>query len=124
MSEIRRDEIVYEEGWRDAKDEDPVDELTVEKPSGEPEKQPDIKEKGSRPLLTILQLVLCMAAALVLFVLKAMDSGAYHSFMKAYAEEMSKPVISQELFDAVDWNALFGAGPATVKATPDELPPR
>lgn len=123
MSENRRDEIVYEEGWRDAKDEDATD-ASVEKPSDEPEKHPDDKEKVSRPILTILQLVLCMAAALVLFVLKALDSGAYHGFMKAYTEEMSKPVISQELFDAVDWNALFGAGPATVKATPDELPPR
>ena len=123
MSEIRRDEIVYEEGWRDATDGDTVD-APAEEASPEPEKRPDKKEKSSRPILTILQLVVCMAAALVLFVLKAMDSGAYHSFMKAYAEEMSKPVISQELFDAVDWNAMFGAGPATVKSTPDELPPR
>lgn len=123
MSEIRRDEIVYEEGWRDVKDtesdEKPIDEAVDEK-------QPTKSEKSasSKPLLTILQLVLCMAAALVLFILKAMDSGAYHSFMKAYAAEMSKPVISQKVFDAVDWNAFFGGSQTKVTSTPDELSPR
>lgn len=122
MSEIRRDEIVYEEGWRDAKDDgfddDPADEAAE---SIQPEK-PE-KDQPSKPLLTILQLVLCAVSALVLFLLNAMDSGAYHSFMQAYAEEMSKPVISQKLFDAVDWNALFGGSQTTVTATPDELSP-
>ena len=121
MNEIRRDEIIYEDGWRDA--EPPVQEPET----GEAEKKPPVFEKaesGGRPLLTVLQLALCMLAALVLFLLKAMDSGAYHDFMQAYAEEMAKPVVSQKLFDAVDWNALFGGENVTVTATPDEVPRR
>ena len=123
MSEIRRDEIVYEDGWRDAGPEE-----AAEKPSDEQEpEKPSLIEKNSvraKPLLTALQLFLSLAAALILFILKAMDSDAYHDFMKAYAEEMSKPVVSQKVFDAVDWNAIFGGGNVTVTATPDELSPR
>lgn len=120
MSEIRRDEIVYEEGWRDAAI--PEQEEMSAQPEQEPTEslQDKEKESESRPLLTILQLVLCMAAALVLFLLKAMDSEAYHGFMHTYAEAMAKPVISQELFEKVDWNALFGGDHLTVTATPDE----
>ncbi len=121
MSEIRRDEIIYEEGWRDNHADatpEPAEETEEKSPA------PESREEQSRPLLTILQLVLCMAAALVLFLLKAMDSGAYHSFMRAYQEEMSKPVISQEVFDAIDWNSIFGGKQVTVTATPDELPAR
>ncbi len=123
MSEIRRDEIVYEEGWRDTLPDEPVNEPPEEHPE---EKQTGErkKEAASRPLLTVLQLILCMSAALVLFILKALDSGAYHDFMSAYHDEMSKPVISQKVFDAVDWNAIFGGGHVTVTATPDELSPR
>lgn len=123
MSEIRRDEIVYEEGWRDMLPDEPVNEPPDEKPELRPSDAPK-KEAVSRPLLTVLQLILCMSAALVLFILKAMDSGAFHDFMSAYHDEMSKPVISQKVFDAVDWNALFGGGHVTVTATPDELSPR
>ena len=123
MSEIRRDEIVYEEGWRDTQ----PDGFTEEPPEEHPEENQTGKRKkdaAPRPLLTVLQLILCMSAALVLFILKAMDSGAFHDFMSAYHDEMSKPVISQKVFDAVDWNALFGGGHVTVTATPDELSPR
>ncbi len=119
MSEIRRSEIIYEEGWREAKATEPEPETTEETAE-----KPLPEKEESRPLLAILQLILCMVAALVLFLLKAMDSGAYHSFMQGYAEEMSKPVISQKVFDAVDWNALFGAAQVTVTATPDEYPTR
>lgn len=121
MGEIRRDEIVYEEGWRDSKD--PVEDIPSPKEDKEPQK-PDGDPDRSRPLLTILQLILCMAAALVLFILKAMDSGAYHDFMNAYGEEMAKPVVSQKVFDAVDWNALLRSDSVTVTASPDELSPR
>ena len=120
MSEIRRDEIIYEEGWRDA--DIPVQEDDDPDAQADIETKPELpKEDHSPPLLTILQLILCMIAALVLFILKAMDSDAYHDFMNAYDEEMAKPVISQKVFDAVDWNALFGGSQVSVKATPDEL---
>lgn len=122
MSEIRRDEIIYEEGWRDRITPDP----DIDAPPHEENKpfEPDQKPEPSRPLLTILQLILCMLAALILFLLKAMDSGAYHDFMNTYDEEMQKPVVSQKVFDALDWNAILGSDSVTVTATPDEVSPR
>lgn len=120
MSEIRRDEIIYEDGWRDAQPTEPVDEEAVPVDERQPAEESE-KQDHSRPLLISVQLIICMMAALVLFVLKAMDSEAYHGFMKTYAEEMAKPVISQKVFDAVDWNALFGGDQVKVSATPDEL---
>lgn len=125
MSVIRRDEIVYEDGWRDAKDADAVDEPADEAVDESTDKQQHdkpAKAVPSKPLLTVLQLTVCTLSALVLFILNAMDSGAYHSFKQAYSDEMSKPVISQKFFDAVDWNALFGGSQTTVTATPDEIP--
>ena len=116
MSELRRDEIIYDEGWRSTGTDDTAVE-TEKKPT-----LPDLKPQEQKPLLIVLQLFLSVAAALVLFLLKAMDSGAYHDFMRYYHAEMSKPVISQQMFDAVDWNALTLG--VSVTATEDEIPAR
>ena len=116
MSEFKRNEIIYEEGWREASppavEETPLDEAPVraERPREETEK--------SRPLLITIQLVLSLLAALVLFLLKAMDSEGYYSFMDYYREELQKPVVSEEIFRSAD--ALFEQDPVTVQATPDE----
>jgi hypothetical protein len=40
--------------------------------------------------------------------------------MDHYRDELSKPVVSQGVFDSVDIGRLFGEGAVTVKATPDE----
>lgn len=118
MSEIQRNEIIYEEGWHEAaplmEPEMPLDEI-------EPEKEEKAENREtSRPLLITLQLVLCLLLALVLFLLKAMDSGFYHDFMDYYHEELGKPVVSQEFFGAMDISRLFADGTVTVQATPDE----
>lgn len=116
MSEFKRNEIIYEEGWREAsppaEEETPLDEAPAraERPREENEK--------SRPLLITIQLVLSLLAALVLFLLKAMDSEGYYSFMDYYREELQKPVVSEEIFRSAD--ALFEQDPVTVQATPDE----
>lgn len=120
MSEIKRNEIIYEEGWREAsplvkaegKEETPLDESP---PLGDrPPEEPD----RSRPLLISIQLILCLLAALALFLLKAMDSEGYYNFMDYYREELQKPVVSQEIFNAAD--GLFERDPVTIQATPDE----
>ena len=116
MSEIKRNEIIYEEGWREAspimEEDTPIDEApeSIERPQ-------EVHEK-SRPLLITIQLALSLLAALVLFLLKAMDSEGYYNFMDYYHEELQKPVVSQEIFHAAD--ALFEQNPVTVQATPDE----
>ena len=116
MSEFKRNEIIYEEGWREASppavEETPLDEAPVQ-----PQRPREEKEK-SRPLLITIQLVLSLLAALVLFLLKAMDSEGYYSFMDYYHEELQKPVVSEEIFRSAD--ALFEQDPVTVQATPDE----
>lgn len=128
MSEVKRDEIVYEEGWHesapviqddaphDASEETPVDEAPLL-----PDKQD--KTAASPPLLLSIQLVLCLLAALVLFLLKAMDSDGYHRFMTFYHEEEQKPLIARDVFNAVDLGALFSENAVTVEATPDETAP-
>ena len=117
MSEIQHSEIIYEEGWREAApaadEEIPIDEA-------QPDPASDTEKPGpSRPLLISIRLVLCLLAALVLFLLKAMDSEGYHSFMAFYREELQKPVVSQEAFSVVDIGRLF-QDRVTVQATPDE----
>ena len=119
MSETRRDEIIYEEGWREA---EPPPEETV--PVDEAQLQAKEPEPAAKPLLISIQLVLCLIAALVLFVLKAMDSEAYRSFMTAYRTQMARPVISQEFFDALDVSRLLSESAVTVRSSPDEFSPR
>lgn len=118
MSEIKRNEIVYEEGWREAA---PAVDAEVETPLDEAQSAPDQPKddaERSRPLLITIQLTLSLLAALVLFLLKAMDSEGYYNFMDYYHEELQKPVVSQEVFSAAD--ELFELTPVTVEATPDE----
>ena len=118
MSEFKRNEIIYEEGWREASppavEETPLDEAPVqaERPREENEK--------SRPLLITIQLVLSLLAALVLFLLKAMDSEGYYSFIDYYHEELQKPVVSEEVFRKADIGKLIAENPVEVQATPDE----
>ena len=115
---MKHSEIVYEEGWRDAapavKEETPVDEAQPGQSA------PAEKQEHSRPLLISIQLVLCLLAALVLFLLKAMDSEGYYDFMEFYREELQKPVISQDVFSSADIGRLFTEQDITTQATPDE----
>lgn len=118
MSDIKRNEIVYEEGWRETA---PVVNETV--PIDEAQPDPVIEQterEGSKPLLITIQLVLCLLAALVLFLLKAMDSEGYYSFIDYYHEELQKPVVSEEVFLKADIGKLIAENPVEVQATPDE----
>jgi len=117
MSEMRRDEIIYEEGWREVQPPDEEAAPLDETPPPEPVRR-------SAPLLISIQLVLCLIAALVLFILKAMDSEAYRAIMTAYKTQMARPVIAQEFFDAMDVSRLLQENAVTVSASPDELSPR
>ena len=118
MSDIKRNEIVYEEGWRETapvvNEPVPIDEAQPESVVGQTERE------GSRPLLITIQLVLCLLAALVLFLLKAMDSEGYYSFIEYYHEELQKPVVSEEVFRKADIGKLIAENPVEVQATPDE----
>ena len=118
MSDFERNQIIYEEGWRDTApvggDEPPVDEIPP---------QPEANAT-SKPLLLSIRLVVCALAALVLFLLKAMDSRAYHGFMTWYRVEMNRTVISQEFFERAGVRALATPDEITVRESPDELPPR
>ena len=118
MSDIKRNEIVYEEGWRETA---PIVNETV--PIDEAQPDPVIEQterEDGKPLLITIQLVLCLLAALVLFLLKAMDSEGYYSFIDYYHEELQKPVVSEEVFRKADIGKLIAENPVEVQATPDE----
>ena len=121
MSEIRQSEIIYEEGWRQNTPV-PVEPPADEKPLDE--QPPQQKAPEARPLLTVIRLILCLAAALTLFLLKTMGSGVYDAFIQYYREELQKPLISQGVFDAADVSRLFSESPIAVQSTPDEAAPR
>ncbi len=106
MSEIKRNEIIYEEGWR----ENAVTRIGEDAP--EDEADAELVQTGSgRPLLICIQFVLCLLAALVLFLLKAMGSEYYDAFSDSYHEELGA-------FDAYDLSRLFPQ--EQIKATADE----
>lgn len=121
MSEIRHSEIVYEEGWHEAA---PVVETEIPLDEEPKDQKPFEKQEGSKPLLITIQLVLSLLAALILFLLKAMDSVGYRDFMDYYHEELSKPIVSQGVFEAMDVSRMFTEEHVTVQATPDEAQDR
>ena len=112
MDEIRKSEIIYEEGWRDRLP-DKDDELP-EEPLGE-EQLPE-PERGSGAFLLTVQLVVCIIVAIALLLLKSMDSGIYKGFSEWFLDELKKPVISQGVFSAID-DSLFKN---QAQASPDE----
>lgn len=117
MSEVHKNEIIYDEGWRDHHG-DAIDEVPLDE-----EQPPEDKNDTGRsiPLLITIQLVLCIIAALALFIMRAMSSDLYHSFMTYYKVEMSKPVISESVFEALDITKLLADDGVKVEASPDEL---
>ncbi len=120
MNDERRGEIVYEEGWREnapvISPEEPVDYSAEELSSKEP--LPDSPRRHS--LLLTIQLVICLLLALALFLLKMTGNKVYDSFMEFYREELQKPLISRDVFDAADISRLFPGEEITVQVTPDE----
>ena len=121
MSEIRHSEIVYEEGWHDAA---PLEKAEIPLDEQPQDQDPFEKQEGSKPLLITIQLILSLLAALILFLLKSMDSVGYHEFMDFYHEELNEPIVSQGVFEALDISRLFTENSVTVQATPDEAQDR
>ena len=117
MSEIKRNEIIYEEGWRDSSIHPDIEDDNVEPPE-DTGAQPEF----GKPLLISIQLIVCLLIALVLFLLKTMSSGYYDAFMDYYHEELEKPVVSRGTFDTYDLSRLFPE--EQVKATADEAQAR
>ena len=120
MNELRRGEIIYEEGRRgsSAKAEAPeAEQLPVDEV---PADKRDNGSEGSRPLLITVQLVLCLIAALALFLLKAADSDIYRDFIDFYRSELSKPIVSREAFDSAGVERLIEGGVQVKVSTPDE----
>lgn len=119
MSEFERSEIIYEEGWRGKK---PVAGEADAQGESAPAEVPSAPP--SKPLLISIQLILCAVAALALFILKAMDSPAYHGFMTRYRTQMNRPLISREFFEGSASPLSASADEVSVEASADELPPR
>ena len=74
--------LSYEEGWKDA--DVPV---YNDKPEPEPEQPP--KRKGSRPVVIILQTVLCALIVLAAFALKLFGGELYQNISAWYHTELN-----------------------------------
>ena len=122
MSDFERDEIIYEEGWRDNRTDIDIGTPAEEVPVDEAAAGDAEASKGPIPLLISIQLGLFLVTVLVILLLKAMDSAAYHEIMSYYKVEMNKPVISQELFESIDLIGKASKTEVDVKASADELP--
>lgn len=104
MNEIKRSEIIYEEGWRENTSDFSADSGTPEDelpPMSEPE-----SEKESKLLLVTVQLIICIILALAVLLLKVTNSALYRGFMDYFNDELKKPVISQGVFSTID-ESLF-----------------
>ena len=117
MSEIKRNEIIYEEGWRDNSVHPDIKD-DVDEAAESIEKKPE----SGKPLLISIQLILCLLAALVLFLLKTMGSEYFDAFMDFYHEELEKPIVSRGTFDTYDLSRLFPD--EQTQATADEAQAR
>lgn len=117
MSEIKRNEIIYEEGWRDNSVHPDIDDESLE-----PAENTEAKPEGGKPLLISIQLIVCLLLALVLYLLKATGSGYYDAFIEYYHEELEKPMVSRGTFDTYDLSRLFPE--EQVQATADEAQAR
>lgn len=123
---VRKDEIIYDEGWHDALDADDSTEPVAvdETPDGMGEKsEGETAEKSAKkkplPALVSIQLALCVLIALAVFFLKALDTDIYRDFSAWYESQMKRTLISQQAFDEADVGRFFKKSAADT-ATPDE----
>ena len=111
----RKDEIIYDEGFDSVSQK--FEKADETEPVAVDEQKPAEKPERARPFLITVQLVLCLIAALSLFLLKSTGSELYDRFRSWYDEEMKKTLISQDVFDDAGIDRLFS--PATI----DEISP-
>lgn len=114
-TENKTNEIVYDEGFQSVSKR--LEKAKEDEPIPIDEQKPEPKSDRVKPLLITIQLILCLAAALSLFLLKSTGSALYDAFRARYDEEMQKPLISQGVFDHAGLDRLFSP------ATTDEIPP-
>lgn len=125
MDEIRKSEIIYEEGWRERVSNNSLPELSDDIPLDEASKPIEDSsfsghDKSSGLLLLTVQLIVCIILAIVILLLKTADSPVYRGFMDWFRNELNKPVISQGVFSTID-ESLFKNH---ASASPDEAQTR
>lgn len=120
--DYRNDEIIYEEDWQTVTDNV---QKTCSNDSDAPNNEPAVEptEKKHKPIAIItIQLIICLAVAFVIFMLRSMNSDTYHKLCDWYDDNMSKTLISQETFDSIDLSEYFTYFTDNGdKASPDEI---
>ena len=103
------DNITYEEGWQDARN--PVEYQTADEPFEEkPQHIKKIKTKrGVIPLLSYIQLILCVIALLTAYVIKLIGGDIYSATHKVYNNELNNEIIMTESFKDFNLDNFFNA---------------
>lgn len=123
MEDFRKDEIIYDEDWKqfdepvlveNDKSESVIE--TAEKEVAKPEKR-----KRVFPSLVTIQLIVCLLIAFLVFMLKAMNSDTYAQLCKYYDELMQKTLLSSSVFEDIDLSKYFESTADEVIATNDEV---
>ena len=122
MEDFRKDEIIYDEDWKQFDEPVLVDKDKRESDNETPEKEVAKPEKRKRvfPSLITIQLIVCLLIAFLVFMLKAMNSDTYAQLCKYYDELMQKTLLSSSMFEDIDLSKYFESTADEVIATNDE----
>ena len=91
--------ISYADNWKKASN--PL--RSSEPKSKPPEKNiPKIREKVGRPLLTIIQIIICLLIVLSAFVLKLINTDIYSTVKNAYESELNNEIILNPYENSLD----------------------
>ncbi len=119
MNNNRLDDITYDENWLSFDEPLDLPENTDEyKVEQEQHKKPDKKKEGTFPTLIGIQLLICLAIAFVIFILKSMDSDVYNKISDFYNDRMRSTLVSNKKFEDIDLSSYFNS--TNDQATPSQ----
>lgn len=123
MEDFRKDEIFYDEDWKQFDEPVLVEKTEHDSENEEPAKKVEKPEKRKRtfPSLITIQLVVCLIIAFLVFMLKAMNSDTYKQLCKYYDELMQETLLSNSVFEDIDLSQYFEATADEATATNDEV---
>ena len=128
MSDRRKDEIIYEEGWQSydadnfeeidlSSDDDISDELTLQNDEIIEKKKP---KKTVVSLITI-QLIISIILAFLVFMFKSINGDTYRTIKNWYTDSMKNTLVPDKTFEDIDLSGYTDSTPDESVATKDEF---
>lgn len=96
--------ISYADDWKNA--DNPIYCHPSEE-SGEVPESTVIKSKSSKPILTVIQISVCIIAVLAAYLLKTFGGEYYKEIRKSYYSMLNDEIILSEKFENFDLNKFF-----------------